>query len=599
MFVFDLETHLFSPGNMAPKPVCLSTPTGIYTTDAADQLQQALEGRGPLVGHNVQYDFAVALGHWPHLASLIWKAYESGRVQCTAIREKLLDIASEGFAKKKGYSLARIARDRFKMELDKTTWRMDYAGLEGVPLEDWPSGAKQYAIDDAKTTARLFIVQAQDARQLKYNAFDKEAARQSSYGFVLQLMSIWGVRTDRDRVDPLEKTLRDRIRTAEQVMRTANLLRPDGSKNLAFIRALIEKSYPGPVPRTAKKAVSTSAETIEKCNHSALQAMVDHAAASKILSTYVEPYKAGIKEPIHCRYNVLVGSGRTSCSEPNWQNQPRLPGIRECIIPRPGYVFVACDYDSQELRTLAQSCVDLIGKSNLAKRYQDNPAFDPHTALAAQLLKIPEAEALRRKAAGDKELKAYRQHAKAANFGFPGGMGAEGFVDYAHIMGIKMDVHDAKRLRNKWIDTWPEMERYLAWIGTAKRGAATLTLPRSGRKRGQCGYCDGANFFFQGLAADASKSAAFLVAKKCYNDRKSALWGCRPIIFVHDEIIMEAPEAQAPEAAEELAKTMMDAMQIWTPDVPVTASPALMRRWHKEAEPVRDSTGRLIPWTPS
>ena len=597
IFTFDLETHLFSPGNMAPRPVCLTTTNSLFVgPDMTDVLEGALRSDATIIGHNVQFDFAVVLAHWPHLAQSVWAAYAAGRVQCTKIRAMLLDIAEHGHVKPKGYSLQALAKKYLDVDLDKDTWRTGYADLEGVPLDQWPQGAIDYAINDAKYTEDLYNLQAEATKN--YPGFQEEATRQATYGFALHLMSVWGVHTDGKLVKELKNSLQNSITEAEVAMQTAGLIRPDGTKDMQTIRALVEKSYPDKVPRTPKGQIKTGADVLENCNHPALKAMVEHNAASKILSTYVLHYEAGVTAPIHSRYS-LVGSGRTSCSNPNWQNQPRLPGIRECIIPRPGRLLVACDYDSQELRTLAQAALDIVGWSKLAQRYQQNPDFDPHTALASQLMKISEARALELKTQGDKTLKKYRQHSKAANFGFPGGMGAKGFVGYADAMGIALTIREAEGLRNTWLATWPEMERYLAWITMqTNSGSARLTLPRSKRRRGACGFCDGSNYYFQGLAADASKTAAFMVARKCYNDPASPLWGCRPIIFIHDEIIMEAPADRAPEAAEELAKVMMEAMQIWTPDIPARASPALMHRWHKEAETVRDQTGRLIPWTP-
>ena len=76
----------------------------------------------------------------------------------------------------------------------------------------------------------------------------------------------------------------------------------------------------------------------------------------------------------------------------------------------------------------------------------------------------------------------------------------------------------------------------------------------------------------------------------------SALYGCRPVVFVHDEIIVEAPEEYAHEAAVETDRVMCEAMQEVTPHVPARASPALMRNWSKKADAVFDADGRYIAW---
>jgi len=68
-------------------------------------------------------------------------------------------------------------------------------------------------------------------------------------------------------------------------------------------------------------------------------------------------------------------------------------------------------------------------------------------------------------------------------------------------------------------------------------------------------------------------------------------------MFVHDELIVECPEETAPEAADEVSRLMIEAMEEYTPDVPIEAEPALMRRWSKNAESIRDANGRLEVWT--
>jgi DNA polymerase I-like protein with 3'-5' exonuclease and polymerase domains len=67
---------------------------------------------------------------------------------------------------------------------------------------------------------------------------------------------------------------------------------------------------------------------------------------------------------------------------------------------------------------------------------------------------------------------------------------------------------------------------------------------------------------------------------------------------VHDEIIAEVPEDRAHEAAHRIAEVMVETMNLYTPDVPARAEPALMRRWYKAADPVYVD-GRLVPWEPS
>ena len=119
----------------------------------------------------------------------------------------------------------------------------------------------------------------------------------------------------------------------------------------------------------------------------------------------------------------------------------------------------------------------------------------------------------------------------------------------------------------------------------------------SGRIRGRARYTAMANSAFQGLAADGAKAAVYALAKACYL-RGGALHGSRSVAFIHDEVLMLHPEATASERAKLQAEIMCAEMQAVVPDVKITASPALMRRWYKGADAVYDSKNNLIPWEP-
>lgn len=615
----DTETRLFSPGNMAPEIICLSwaegNESGLMLAKDIDAwleplLDLAIEGKLQFVGQYIAYDFGCLLEHHPRLGPKIWATYDAGAVNDTRIREQLLDIhdgvlrfwqPTPGVLKAKNYSLGHVVLNRFKHELDKTTWRTGYSQFANVPLDQWPEGAKRYAIDDAVWTLRLFYDQSDRAKARFYDLPDSK--QQAAMDFALRLTSAWGMRTDAERTVALRDSLMNENTVFKAQLVDAGLMRPknkqgDLSKNMKAIRSLIEQTFPGEVPRTKKGAISTSSDTIKQCHHDALSVMVEFAANEKLLSTYIKYMEQGINMPIHARWDVLgAASGRTSCSKPNLQNQPRKEGLRDCFKAREGSLFIACDYDSQELRTLAQACLWINDQSSLATEYQKNPDYDPHTDWAAYRLGIDYEEAMRRKDARDKELKFHRQRGKIVNFGLPGGMGVKGLILYAKGMGTIIDENEAVEMKEHWLRMRPEMDNYFGHVRSVVGmvGSGSITQLGSNRVRGDCGYTDGCNTYFQGLAADASKCALYEVAKRCYNDPTSPLYGARPVNFVHDEIMLECPEEQAHDAAQELKAVMEKSMEWYTPDVPSRASPALMRHWSKDAEPVYKN-GRLVPW---
>jgi hypothetical protein len=145
------------------------------------------------------------------------------------------------------------------------------------------------------------------------------------------------------------------------------------------------------------------------------------------------------------------------------------------------------------------------------------------------------------------------------------------------------------------------MKEYFRWIGRLMEeggGTAAIQQFMSLRWRGGCRYTQGCNSPFQGLTADAAKAAFYELSRRCYSVKSSDLYGCRPLLFVHDQALVEAPLAQAAEAAVEQERVMVEVYQRYTPDVKITAAAHLMSRWSKDAEALYDERGRLIPWSP-
>lgn len=634
IIAFDTETHRFRPGNMAPKIVCLSWSMGknrgrgllVEHSQIENWLRQhlqgAIDGSARLVGQYVAYDFKCILRTFPNLWDLVWKAYSKDSIVCTSIREKLIDIAVGDLPfyydktgkkrKMETYSLEEIAAKRLgkKVEKGSDTWRTRFEELDGVPFEEWPLDAKKYALDDADVCREIYTNQERRAHEINYSLptqFEDTRA-----DFALALMSTWGVRVDVPRVKKLWSTTVDRMTELAAEIDKSGLATwkpqdqldlgenrpkevPDVKKSMKILRAAIEEHYPGEPPKTPKGSIQTGREVIERCHFEPLEKLSEFERLRKITNTYLRK----MFEPVvHARFEAIGGvSNRTSCSTPNLQNQPNLAGLRECFVPRPGFVFLACDFDSQEMRTLAQSCLDIVGRSKLAERYQADRHFDPHLEFAAKLAGLTVDEAVEKFLAEDPFIKKLRQKAKICNFGFPGGMAPKTLVDYARGWGVEINAQQAKDFQDIWFEQWSEMRAYFDHIQAlvGHGGGGTSTHPQSGFRRGSLGYCDASNGYFQTLAAHASKAALFEVSRRCYNDRRSALFGLRAVLFVHDEIILETPERGSHEAAMELERVLVESMEKWTPDIPAAASSTLMNVWSKRAKRIVED-GRLVTW---
>jgi DNA polymerase-1 len=644
----DTETFLFEPYNMAPRVVCLSwaakrpgpssmrsvRPNLIVNPDEIERwlhehLDAAIEGRAILSGHVVAYDMACILKTFPSVWEKVWRAYDADGLVCTAVRERLLDIAMNEFGYyydnngkqvKTEYHLAEIVKRWTGRELAKgeDTWRLRYGELYGVPQDQWPKEAVEYALSDAQETLNIYLDQEKRAKGIGYSI--PTQFEDSRADFALRLASVWGVEPDSERVEKLWNGTVSHMESLVEPLVHGGFVRsvnrrksmedlftkaqrapmPELTKSLKAIRGAIQEHWPGgsfgSIPKTEKGSIQTGMDVLQRCDHyEPFKHLIKFNELQKLASTYISK----LFEPIiHARFDAVGSiSDRTSCSGPNLQNQ--VEETRNCIKARPGTVFLACDFDSQEMRTLAQSCLDICGHSRLAERYQKDRAYDPHLEFASLLAGVSVEKARAELEAGDERIKSLRQQSKVANFGFPGGMGFEKFVLYARGWGLKdLTEGRARELKDAWFRQWPEMRTYFEHvqnlIGEASHG--TLTVPQSGFRRGGCGYSDASNGYFQALAAHASKAAMYQVSKKCYVDRDSYLYGSRPVLFIHDEIILETPEEAGDQAAQEMQHVLIEAMERWTPDIPAAASATLMRYWAKKAERVFDKSGKLIPW---
>lgn len=389
-------------------------------------------------------------------------------------------------------------------------------------------------------------------------------------------------------------------------VRWEDVLKAAGGKGPREILILLQKEGFSPLEALKRTGVVSGVSTSKKSAFSlledagikdpAFQLLSRYNQAQKFRSTYLEPILDAHPYAVCPGYNVLVNSGRSSSYSPNIQNLPaRGKGaeIRNCFIPRPGNAFVQCDYSTIELRTLAQVCLNLGIESNMALAIQEGR--DLHLDGAAQVLHIPYERALA--AYGDPEddlhaeVKHERQVFKIANFGYPGGLGSSTFVDYAKAFGTDISPSESTKLKQTWQDKWPEMEDYFGYINANARYDGKVPIRQHGpggeiegwRTRLCDNYTSACNTLFQGLAADIIKHAMWQISKLAYTEPDSPLYGFRLCAMIHDELILEGPEARAEAAAKELSRLMVSAGKHFCPDVPIIAVPEIMRdKWEVE-----------------
>jgi len=631
---FDFETALIAPGLLAPPPVCMSyaeeepkagliegakvkevDATLLNVDDGIGFLTENL-GKSLLVGCNVAYDLAVACEERPALIPLVFAAYDKDLIVDIAVRQKLIDIALGEYRQHGKYSLLEITKRMCGISLVKgdNSWRLNYWDLRHVPFSKWPADAIEYSLMDSRATVAVFHNQRQELLDIGRGCILADQYRQSRAAFALHLASCWGLRTDKDAVRKLRLDCETKQKELEQALVNGGLLRSTKrgiSRNMRAAQDLMQKAVGWEEAKLTPKGyelkqkgenyketkyVSVDEEACADSGHKLLEAYAEYSKVGSLLSGHVEAMEKGVDLPIHTRFEVLLETGRTASSNPNVQNVRRARGARECFIPREGWVYVGCDFDRAELHTLAQVCLILFGQSNLADTL--NAGIDPHTRLGARLAHTTYEDLKKRIDEEDEVAKEWRQRAKPANFGFPGGMGPNGMRKYAKASyQVILSEHEAEELYRGWQDEFPEVAfKYLGWIRELTNnveGLGTIEHFISRRWRGRVPYCTAANSFFQGMSADAMKQALWEVTKKCFIEG-TPLFGCRVVNEIHDEIIIEAPEDTASAAAWEMQKTMVAAYNTYTKDVPVRSTPVMMNRWSKKAKTIVTEKGELL-----
>lgn len=619
----DSETALFRLGLRAPPITCVQVCDAItrkaeivHVTEAHDVVEDLLGDPGyRIVGQFIAYDMACVCAEWPDLTERVFAAYEAGRVSCTKIRQRLADAARgilegyrmpDGTPVKLGYSLGELAERLCKRQLNKDSeWRLRYGELRGTPVSFWPAAAREYALEDAVATLEVW-----EAQEKFRDLFAADEARQVRADFALHLISCRGFTTEVERVAAMRRATEGELAELRELVVREGVasVKKDGDlkRNLIAARVRIEKAFLGrgiPTPKTApskthpRGQVKTDEETCDMSGDPALVAVARLGKLQTTLSKDVEHLERGM---IQGEFNTILETGRTSCRGGfNMQNLPRAPGVRECFVPRPGMLLFAADFAALELCAFAQVQLDWFGKSVLADAL--NKGIHPHVLLAGRL-HVPVLsyeEALARKRAGDPAIKHLYQTAKPVNFGLPGGMGPRGLVYYAHSQGVELTLPEATKLREQWMELWqaaPYFERIKKLCGDAGV-APVLVTPRSKRMRGLVDYTAACNHFFQSVGADAAKAGLWAATRACWLGEGPAA-EARLLNFPHDEVIGEAPEEIAADAADEVARVMAAAAREFLPDVPPKVEVALMRRWSKAAEGIRDDAGRLRVWEP-
>jgi hypothetical protein len=429
------------------------------------------------------------------------------------------------------------------------------------------------------------------------------------------------------------------------VLVEAGLVRANGSRDTKAAAAYVTRvcgELGMPVLRTPTKAVALGKEVLDAIPDDLLTAYSIYSQASTYTAR-VDDMCQGFELPLQPRFNTMLETRRTSTSKPrapligiqaqNFPRQlmvgrgaktPKHPrgepiyapvGARECLTPPPGFVFIQADLPTAELRSVSQACLEWFNFSLLAEAI--NAGKDVHHILGGVIENIAYEEMIRR--ADEPAIKHIRDQAKPGNFGFWGLMGPEAFMAYAwKNYRIRFSLERATQIHEAWKRSWPEHAPYFDAASKRARSSgqvvrfvdkrtgenremavSALRHPVTGYWRGRCGATQQSNSPFQERTGVAASRALCEVQYRGFCKRSSALYGGWPIMYTHDEIVGVVPREQGHEGALELGAVMQEKFNELHPLVAIKAmDPVVADIYSKAMKPVRDASGRLVPWRP-
>ncbi len=409
-----------------------------------------------------------------------------------------------------------------------------------------------YAAEDADVTFRLWKkLRPRLAREGLLTVYE---TLERGMPDVLARMECTGVRIDPDRLRHLSHDFAMRMteyeaKAQEVAGRPFNLGSPKQIGDILFG----ELNLPGG-KKTATGAWGTDASILEELaaqGHELPQILLDWRQLSKLRGTYTENLIAAVSPRtgrVHTSYALAATTtGRLSSSDPNLQNIPVRTEegrkIRTAFVAPPGHVLISADYSQIELRLLAH-----IGDIPQLKRaFADG--LDIHAMTASEMFGVP-VEGM---------PSDVRRRAKAINFGIVYGISAFGLANQ-----LSISREEAGAYIKTYFERFPGIRTYMDRMQRQVRAEGFVTtifgrkvyIPAAlGKSQAERAFGDRAaiNAPIQGAAADVMRRAMVRMPQALHDAGLTA----RMLLQVHDELVFEAPEAEA-DAVIAVAKAIME-----------------------------------------
>ena len=387
---------------------------------------------------------------------------------------------------------------------------------------------------------------------------------------VLAEMERTGCRADAGALASFGEMLSARIAEREQAVyglagETFNINSPKQLGEILFGKLGL------PHGKKTKTGWSTNADVLEKLRWQApiVDAVLEYRQYTKLKSTYADGLLKAIDSDGRVRTNfqmTVTATGRLSSTEPNLQNIPTRTDLgsefRRMFTAEAGCVLVDADYSQIELRILAH----IAGDEGMQSAFLAGGDF--HAETAAKVFHVDRADVTHE----------MRRSAKAVNFGIVYGISA-----FSLSQDIGVSVAEAREYMEAYFATFPGVRNYMeAVVKKARETGFVETLfhrrrdlpelSASNRNMQAFGERVALNMPIQGTAADVMKLAMVAVWKRLRAEGLEA----RLVLQVHDELIVECPEAEAETVAGLLEEEMENVVRL---SVPLTAEAHWGRNW--------------------
>jgi DNA polymerase-1 len=324
--------------------------------------------------------------------------------------------------------------------------------------------------------------------------------------------------------------------------------------------------------KKTKSGYSTDAQTLEKLKDAwpeFIEPLLRHREVEKLRGTYGEGllHEVAGDGRIHATFNQTVArTGRLSSDKPNLHNIPVRSDegrvFRTAFVPSPGRTMLVADYNQIELRCIAHLAHD----PGLIEAFTSG--HDIHNATASRVFEVePAAVTLEQ-----------RSKAKMVSYGLAYGMEAYG-------LGQRLNIatDEAAKILEAYFEAFPNVKAYMdATVQEARRNGYTSTL--FGRRRPipelldsnwrirQAGERQAMNAGIQGLAADIFKVALVRIDQAL----EDGGYASELVLQVHDEVLVEVPEAERPVVGPLVIDLMRHAAEL---DVPLEVNVAWGQTW--------------------